>query len=65
MNEEWDFTKLPQEEHAAVIDAYNSNDARKLLEIHDKYQLSKHNYCCVAGLLVWYKWAIDNGIIHG
>lgn len=65
MDAEWDFAKLPQDEHAVIIAAYAENDARKLLEIHDKYQLSPHKYCCIDGLLAWYKWAIDNGIIHG
>ena len=65
MGEGWDFTRLPKEEHAAVIQAYAENDARKLLEIHDKYKLSPHKYCCVAGLIAWYKWAIDNGTING
>jgi len=46
MGDGWDFTKLPKEEHAAIIQAYAENDARKLLEIHDKYKLSPHKYCC-------------------
>lgn len=65
MSAEWDFTKLPQTEHAAVLEAYATNDARKLLEIHDKYELSPHKYCCIDGLMAWFAWAIKNGIING
>ena len=64
MNAEWDFSRLPEHEHATVIEAYKTNDARKLIEIHDQYKLSPHQYCCASGLMSWYAWAIENGTIN-
>jgi hypothetical protein len=64
--DEWDFTRLPKTEHAAVIQALNVSDVRALLTIHDKYQLSPHQYCCDQdGLKTWFLWAVQNGIING
>ena len=60
----WDFSKLPNDEHAGAIAAFNANDIRHLLGLHDKYQLSPYNYCCeMDGFLRWWSWAIENGII--
>lgn len=66
MSHEWDFTRLPESEHQAVIDAFNTGDVRKLMLIHDEYQLSPYSYCCDHnGLLAWFGEAIKNGTING
>lgn len=61
----WDFSRLPQSEHAAVVNAYKSGDVRALIAIHDNYQLSPYSYCCDQnGLLTWFGQAIKNGTIN-
>lgn len=62
--EMWDFSKLPESEFDRVLFAVQSNDVRTLVEIHDRFGLSPYTYCCeMDGLLRWYTWAIDSGII--
>ena len=61
----WDFSKLPESEHERVKEMLSENNIQGLVRIHDKYQLSPHSYCCsgVEGVLNWFQWAIDEGII--
>jgi len=62
----WDFTRLPESEHQRVLEAYAKGDVRRLIEIHDNYQLSEYSYCCNStGLLAWFGEAIKNGTING
>lgn len=61
---EWDFTKLPESEHARVIDLYNRGRWGELANIHDQYNISPYSYCCdLSGLKVWYKFGIQQGKI--
>jgi hypothetical protein len=60
----WDFSKLPNQEHAAAVDAFNAGNIRALLDLHDKYKLSPYVYCCDHnGLLAWFGDAIKSGDI--
>ncbi len=62
--EGWDFSKLPQSEHARVIELYNAGRWGDLAAIHDQYGLSNYSYCCdTSGLKVWYKFGIESGKI--
>lgn len=61
----WDFSKLPESEHANVKALLSQNDIQGLVKIHDKYQLSEYSYCCsgIEGVRNWFTWAIEQGII--
>lgn len=62
--EEWDFSKLPEDQHADVIAAFDRGDWHELTLIHDEYHLSPYSYCCEqSGLKKWFTWAIQTGII--
>lgn len=62
--EGWDFSKLPEHEHARVIELYNAGRWSDLAAIHDKYNLSNYSYCCdLSGLKLWYKFGIEQGKI--
>lgn len=61
---EWDFSKLPESEHARIIELYNSGGWRELANIHDQYGLSSYSYCCeLSGMKVWYRFGIEQGKI--
>jgi hypothetical protein len=61
----WDFSKLPESEHANVKALLSANDIQSLVKIHDRYGLSPHSYCCsgIEGVRNWFEWAIKEGII--
>ena len=61
----WDFSKLPESEHANVKELLLANDIQSLVKIHDRYGLSPHSYCCsgIEGVRNWFEWAIKEGII--
>lgn len=61
----WDFSKLPESEHANVKALLLVNDIQSLVRIHDRYGLSPHSYCCsgIEGVKAWFEWAIKEGII--
>lgn len=60
----WDFTRLPEEEHANVIALFNAQRWGELMIIHNKYVLSMNVYCCnEAPIIRYFSWAIENGII--
>lgn len=62
--EMWDFSKLPESEFDRVLFAFQSGDVKTLVEVHDRFGLSPYTYCCeMDGLLRWYGWAIQTGII--
>lgn len=62
--EGWDFSKLPESEHARVIELYNAGRWADLAAIHDKYNLSNYSYCCdLSGLKLWYKFGIEQNKI--
>jgi molybdenum cofactor biosynthesis enzyme len=48
---DWDFSKLPPEEHARVCDLIERNEWRELVDVHDTYKLSRNVFCCAIGLL--------------
>lgn len=63
---EWDFNKLPEEEHDNAIELFNSKDAVKLMLLHNKYELSPELYCCSVQnqmIINWFKYGIENGFI--
>lgn len=60
----WDFKKLPENEHARVIELLQTNDLAGLAEIHNKYQLSERHICCdLVTAQRWFAWAVTEGII--
>lgn len=60
----WDFSALPESEHARAVEAVEALDYGMLLELHDRYQLSPYNYCCAKeALLVWFRYGIASGQI--
>lgn len=62
--EGWDFAKLPEHEHARVIELFKAGRWGDLAHIHDQYGLSNYSYCCdVSGLKQWYKFGIEQGKI--
>lgn len=70
MRVEWDFSRLPESEHARVIELMEAGKWWALVEIHNKYALSDSNYCCsntLKGLKNWYKHGVETGQIkaHG
>jgi len=61
---EWDFSKLPESEHARVIELFICGQWRELANIHDQYGLSPYSYCCeLDGLKNWYRFGIEQGKI--
>lgn len=46
VNYEWDFSKLPESEYNKAMEAYESDHADILLELHNTYKISLNNYCC-------------------
>ena len=63
----WDFSKLPEHEHAGAIDATKNARVGALILLHDRYQLSPYSYCGCAGdeqaVLRHFRAAIDGGKI--
>ncbi len=43
----WNFDKLPEKEYNNVIEALTERNTNRLLLIHDRYELSKNQYCCL------------------
>lgn len=43
----WNFDKLPEAEFENVNALIDNYDGVALLEIHNKYNLSNINYCCM------------------
>jgi len=61
----WDFSKLPESEHAAVIDLFEGNKIGQLMLLHNKYRLSNFEYCCdEQAVRRWFKYGIDSGQIQ-
>lgn len=57
---DWDFSKLPETEHARVIELINMEAWAKLLIIHDQYKLSPYSYCCdLEGFKKWWRHGIE------
>lgn len=62
--EQWDFSKLPESEHARVVELFKAGAWKELIDIHDRYNLSPYTYCCeIEGLKAWYRWAIGTELI--
>lgn len=65
-NYNWDFSKLPKEEHATAIDLYNKADWWALIQLHNRYKLSGTVYCCNSAeknIQTWFKYGIETGQI--
>jgi len=61
----WDFTKLPKEEHARVIQHLRLGEFRELARIHNEYNLSPWKYCCQPNaVLKWFQHGVDKGFIN-
>lgn len=61
----WDFTKLPITEHSLVIDLLNEQKDAALAEIHNRYRLSEHDYCCdLQPVRRHFEYAVQQGIIR-
>lgn len=63
----WDFSKLPEHEHAGAIEATQNARVGALILLHDRYQLSPYSYCGCSGdeqaVLRHFRAAIDGGKI--
>lgn len=59
----WQYNKIPEHQHNAVIEAVEKRDLQKLLSIHNEYKLSTHNYTCcgIDDLIKHFKYAIEIG----
>lgn len=65
MEYEWDFSKLPEHEHARVIELIELNQWSELVRIHDQYGLSQNYYCCeVSGVKNYYLQALKTGKLN-
>lgn len=61
---EWDFTRLPENEHARVIELITNEMWGELLRIHDQYNLSPYTYCCdLEGFKKWWRHGIETNKI--
>jgi hypothetical protein len=63
----WDFSKLPDSEHQAVIDLLQQGKLWDLVKIHNKYSLSINVYCCsntLPGIKTWFEYGINTGQIR-
>ena len=59
----WDIEKLDQEGYDRMREAYEMNNIKELMKIHNSYKLSKTIYCCpgqTESLLLWVIHVIDN-----
>lgn len=59
----WNFSKLPAERHADAVRMTKNLDTDGLLRLHDKYKLSNFNYCCTDGIIEYFQWAIEKGLV--
>ena len=60
------FERLPKKMHQEVIDLFEDDMKKKLLEIHNKYKLTTFDYnkCCdLSGMMIHFQTAITEGII--
>lgn len=61
----WDFSKLPKEEHENVVNLVTLKQWGKLMDIHNKYQLSPTFFCCdEKPAQRWFTWAVEQKIIQ-
>jgi hypothetical protein len=64
---EWDFNKLPENEHSKAIRLYEAGQWSKLMVIHNLYELSETVYCCsnqYDAIRLWFKKGIEEGLIR-
>ena len=61
----WDFTKLPREEYNNVVELVALKQWGKLMDIHNKYQLTPTFFCCdEKPAQRWFTWAVEQKIIQ-
>jgi len=62
----WDFSKLPESEHALAIEATQNARVGALILLHDQYRLSPYSYCGCGdekAVLAHFQKAIQDGKI--
>lgn len=60
----WDFSKLPVEHHADVVDMVKKKEWGKLMALHNDFGLSPTNFCCDSKPAErWFTWAVETGVI--
>lgn len=67
MSGQWNFKRLPREEHALAIELEQAQDWNALRQLHNKYELSGTRFCCEGALeqvRIWFQWAIMEGVIY-
>lgn len=67
MRLEWDFSRLPADEHRRLIELYEDRKWWEIIAIHDRYELSENNYCCsntLSGVKNWIEHGIKTGQIQ-
>jgi len=58
----WDFSKLPENRHAEIIQAAQDKDYLTIIRLHNEYHLSPYFYCCATdGLINWVEWGVKSG----
>lgn len=61
---EYDWSKLPQEEHGTIIAHVEADNWSEVSKLCDKYEVSKLCCCNPKGLKNYTHWAIEKGIIR-
>ena len=56
INLEWDFSRLPISEHNLVLRLFREGQFSELIKLHNKYKLSKYEYCCEGQYEAIKKW---------
>lgn len=60
----WDFSRLPDSEHEAVIELLKKDNVGALMQMHNKYQLSAYTYCCEENAVRrWFRHGVESGQI--
>jgi len=61
MDASWKFSNLPESAYKEAVKAYKASDIDALVSLHNKYNLSKNNYCCSVdeAMLNWWKHGIE------
>lgn len=59
----WDWSKIPESEHAAVIELFEARRWGEVAKLCEQHGVSLHCCCNAEGLQNWLRWSIEKGII--
>lgn len=60
----WNWDKIPESEHAAIIEHANAGRWGEVAKMCEQYSVSAFCCCNAEGLQNWLWWAIENGTIN-